>query len=207
MNRILSPAIAISAGLLVLLGYFFPSPMLQQLRSTLLSWAVILFGVATFIGIFNLFLVHINKLRKREKHSGYSLLLVLSLLLTFSLGVLLGTDHPILEMLFEGIILPSEGALMAVLAVTLLYAAVRLLQRRKNWMSILFLLTAVLVLLGSAPLPFIEIPIFSTIIRAGIIRLIAVGGARGILIGVGLGALLTGLRVLFAVDRPYGGNK
>jgi hypothetical protein len=32
------------------------------------------------------------------------------------------------------------------------------------------------------------------------------GGARGILIGVSLGILTTGLRVLFGTDRPYGGN-
>jgi len=32
------------------------------------------------------------------------------------------------------------------------------------------------------------------------------GGARGILIGVALGSLLTGLRVLFGFDRPYGGK-
>jgi len=34
----------------------------------------------------------------------------------------------------------------------------------------------------------------------------ATAGARGILIGIALGALTTGLRVLFGVDRPYGGN-
>jgi hypothetical protein len=32
------------------------------------------------------------------------------------------------------------------------------------------------------------------------------GGARGLLLGISLGALLTGLRVIFGVDRPYGGN-
>ena len=32
------------------------------------------------------------------------------------------------------------------------------------------------------------------------------GGARGLLIGIALGTLLTGLRVLFGVDRPYGGQ-
>jgi len=32
------------------------------------------------------------------------------------------------------------------------------------------------------------------------------GGTRGLLIGIALGTLLTGLRVLFGIDRPYGGN-
>jgi len=33
---------------------------------------------------------------------------------------------------------------------------------------------------------------------------VAAGGARGILLGVALGSIVTGLRVLLAVDRPYG---
>jgi len=33
------------------------------------------------------------------------------------------------------------------------------------------------------------------------------GGARGLLIGVALGTLLTGLRILFGIDRPYGAIK
>jgi len=33
----------------------------------------------------------------------------------------------------------------------------------------------------------------------------AVAGARGILFGVALGTVATGLRVLMGADRPYGG--
>jgi hypothetical protein len=36
------------------------------------------------------------------------------------------------------------------------------------------------------------------------IRLIPLAGGRGILIGISLGALLTGLHVLFGTERPYG---
>jgi len=32
----------------------------------------------------------------------------------------------------------------------------------------------------------------------------AVGGARGLLLGVALGSITAGLRVLLATDRPYG---
>ncbi len=206
MNKILSPAIAIAVGILVLLGYFFPAPLLVNLRRVLVQWAVILSGIAVFIGIFNLFIVHIGKLRSREKNRGYSLVLVLSLFLTFALGILLGTDHPILKGLFDGIILPAEKSLMALLAVTLLYAAVRLLRQRRDLMSIVFLATALILFLGSAPMPFFEIPMMRDVVRPMIVNFLAVGGARGILIGVGLGTLLTGLRILFGVDRPYGGK-
>jgi hypothetical protein len=72
-------------------------------------------------------------------------------------------------------------------------------------MSIIFLVTAAFLIFGSATLPFGDIPLISTIAR-WVTQVLALGGARGILIGVALGALTTGLRVLFGADRPYGGN-
>jgi hypothetical protein len=95
---------------------------------------------------------------------------------------------------------------MALLAVSLLYAAVRLLRRRADVMGIVFIITAALIFLGSATLPFGDVPIVGTLIRPWVTQIWALGGARGILIGVALGTITTGLRVLFGVDRPYGGK-
>jgi hypothetical protein len=44
-----------------------------------------------------------------------------------------------------------------------------------------------------------------TMIRNLLSHGLASGGARGILIGVALGTIATGLRILMGVDRPYGG--
>jgi hypothetical protein len=63
-----------------------------------------------------------------------------------------------------------------------------------------------LIFLGSATLPFGDVPIVGTLIRPWVTQIWALGGARGILIGVALGTITTGLRVLFGVDRPYGGK-
>jgi hypothetical protein len=71
--------------------------------------------------------------------------------------------------------------------------------------SIFFLITAAIILFGSATLPFGDIPLLGDFAR-WVTQVLALGGMRGILIGVALGALLTGLRVLFGADRPYGGN-
>jgi hypothetical protein len=37
------------------------------------------------------------------------------------------------------------------------------------------------------------------------IRLLPVAGGRGILLGIALGSLMAGLRILFGADRPYSG--
>jgi hypothetical protein len=51
-----------------------------------------------------------------------------------------------------------------------------------------------------------DIPILYDI-RMFISQRLASAGARGILIGVALGTLTTGLRILFGSDRPYGGKR
>ncbi len=202
--RILSAAIAIAIGLLVLAGYFVPA--LAGMQAELLNWAMILAGMTVLLGVFNLVSVHGNKIAQREKGRGYSALLIISLLATFVFGLLLGPDHPAMQLLVNGVVLPVEASLMAILSVTLLYAAIRLLHYRLDVMSIVFLVTALLILLGSASLPFGEIPFVGATLRPWIIQVGALGGARGILIGVALGMLTTGLRVLLALDRPYGGK-
>jgi hypothetical protein len=96
---------------------------------------------------------------------------------------------------------------MAILAVTLIYASIRLLRRRVDVMSVVFLVVAVLFLILIMPTPFGPI-LGDRVTQAAIdfLGMFSGGGARGLLIGIALGTLLTGLRVLFGVDRPYGGN-
>lgn len=201
--RIFTALIAITAGILVLFGYFIPA--FSGLQILLLNWAIILAGAAAIVGVFNLILVHSDKVRRSEKGSVYSALLVVSLVATLIFGIILRPGHTIMKMVVSGIIIPSEAALMGLLTISLLYAAIRLLRRRVDLMSIIFLITAAFIVLGTASLPFGEIPFVGDFSR-WVTEVLALGGARGILIGVSLGILTTGLRVLFGTDRPYGGN-
>jgi hypothetical protein len=202
--RIFTVVIAIAAGILILGGYFFPA--LAGMQMLLLNWAIILAGTATLVGIFNLVSVHADKIRRQEKGSAYSALLLIALVSTFLFAMILRPEHSAMKIVLSGIIIPVEAALMGLLSISLLYAAIRLLRRRADLMSIVFLVTAVLLILGSATLPFGNMPVLGTFIRPWVTQVLALGGARGILIGVALGALTTGLRVLFGADRPYGGN-
>lgn len=202
--RVFTAVIAIAVGLIVLLGYFFQQ--FVGIQTLLLNWAIILAGAASFVGIFNLIAVHTDKVRRAEKGSVYSALLVIALAATFVFGLILQPQHAVMQVILNGIIFPVEATLMGLLTITLLYAAIRLLRRRADVMSIFFIITAVLIFLGSATLPFGDVPIVGTLIRPWVSQIWAVGGARGILIGVALGTLVTGLRVLFGIDRPYGGK-
>lgn len=208
--RYITVAIAIASGLMVLVGYIYPLDALTQLRVLLTDWAVIVAAMAVLVGVANLVLVHTDKIRRREKNSIYGVMLIVSLLGTVVIGIfgeLLGLGGPFMEFAVDAIIVPVEASLMAMLAVTLVYASIRLLRRRVDVMTVVFLVVAILFLIAVMPTPVnpaLTDPIDSSIL--GFLRLFSDGGARGLLIGIALGALLTSLRVLFGIDRPYGGN-
>jgi hypothetical protein len=205
---VFSVAIAMAIGLLVLLGYFFDTGILGIVRREILNWAVILAGVAVIVGVFNLLAVHSGKVFKKEKGRIYSLVLVFSMLITF-LMLVVGKGNNVYEVMLpavQAVIIPIEASLMAILAITLTYASIRLLRTRMNFLSITFVVTALLVILGTAAVPVINYIPGAGDFRPMITQVLATGGARGILIGVALGTLTTGLRILFGSDRPYGGK-
>ena len=110
-------------------------------------------------------------------------------------------------LLFNAIQLPVEASLGALLAITLTLAGFRTLLRRRDLIGLAFIFTAVLVLIGSGPgiIPNASsgFVLFSGL-RNWLAQVAAAGGARGVLLGVALGSIVTGLRVLLAIDRPYG---
>lgn len=199
--RLIATVLAIAAGVIVLAGYFYPVEPLFTIRLQLTHWAMIIAGVAVIVGVINLASVQLEKIRTRQKSAAYSGVLVLSLVITFLVGVALGPEF--INPVVDAVVVPVEASLMAILAVTLVYASIRLLRRRVDFMSVVFLAAALLSLLAVALTPFASI--LGDFIRQGV-GLFSIGGARGLLIGIALGTLLTGLRVLFGVDRPYGGS-
>ncbi len=210
MKRIASAfyaVIAISVGVLVLLGYFVPQ--VAPFQALLLDWAIILAGIALLVGVGNLFSVHFSRIKARSKGYVYSLVTLVSLLAVLALGVFGVKDATAFTL--NAILIPIEISLMAVLAVTLVYASIRLFRNRVDAKTIVFLVTALLVLSGTISLPvLLQIPLLGDEILPMVAQIIsqvlAAGGARGLLIGIALGALTTGLRILFGADRPYGGK-
>jgi len=202
--RVFTAAFAIASGLIVLMGYLYPLEGLKRLGLLLTDWAIIIAGMAVLVGGYNLVAVQMQKVRTRQRGAIYGALMVLALVVTFGFGLMLGPDDPLMRLAVDAVIVPVEASLMAILAVTLVYASIRLFRRRVDVTSVLFLVSALLFLLAIMPTPFGPLPGDFLILQFG--GMISGGGARGLLIGVALGTLLTGLRVLFGVDRPYGGN-
>ena len=204
-------AIAVSVGLITLLGYFVNVPVLLSLRLQFVAWASILAAVAVGLGALNLLGVHLKKISGQSGGWLYSIFLVLSLLGVIGasmaapfLGMGSGRANTTNAWVFKYIVAAVGTALSGLLIFFLVFAGYRLLRRRPSVASVTFLIVALVSILGMAPqLP--ELPDLGLRdLWIWISQVPAVAGARGVLLGIALGVIATGLRILLAVDRPYG---
>lgn len=203
-------AVAIGVGLTLLAAYFIPG--IRGLRFIFLRAGLVLAAVALIVGIINLLSVHFRKMARNDDNSGYSLILVVALIATLLVGFfdmfqsyLFGKPNfKTVSWLFTYIQLPIETSLMAVMAVSLTYAAAHFLRRNLDVYAMIFFFVLLFVLLGTLSVFIPTLPILDQI-RGWIIHVPALGGARGLLLGIALGTIATGLRILTATDRPYGG--
>ncbi len=211
MKLRLPMAVAISAGALTLLAYYLPLSPLSDMRLLFVEWASTLAAVALLVGVANLGLVHLQKISALRGSWYYSIVLLLALVLVFGLGLLALTGiAPYDEFARTGVHFsfvyiqtPLEVSLASLLVVIMVVAGARLIAARRNWQAVLFVATAFVLVLGFAPvnLPFLDaLPA----LRDWVMQVPAAGGARGILLGIALGAIATGLRVIVGADHPYG---
>jgi hypothetical protein len=211
-----STALAIAFGLVVLLGYFIPAPCdpanpglsctFLGIRVVFLDWGAILAGVAMLVGIVNLALVHWRKVRMAGKERDLlSAVFLLAFLITLAAGFWFTPADVRFQRAVLSIQTPVEISLMALLVVTLAYASLRLLQRRSGLMAASFVISALVFLLLMSGLLglFQQVPLLRELVN--LINRLPLAGARGILLGIALGSLTAGLRILLGADRPYSG--
>jgi hypothetical protein len=197
----------ILVAIIVLVGYFFNLGSISLLRDLLLNWAIILAGVALMVGVINLVRMHLRKVENKAKGSLNSIVLVCSFFLTLAIAGYFGLASDWSQWIYNSILVPIETSLIAILAIFLILTLPKMLKRRMGMESVFFIAVILFILLG-------YISIFGEYIPAifgdnglyrSIINLVAISGIRGLLIGIALGAIATGIRVIIGSDRPYGG--
>jgi hypothetical protein len=214
MKSPFSWAIALLTGGLVLAGYFLRKmvPVLGDVQALVLLWAVMLAAFALLIGVINLLAVHWRKVQMGNSASFYSGVLIASLLATIVVTAWDGPTGSWSLWILNNIQIPIEASLVALLAIILAYTAARMFRYRVNTMTVLFITVIVIILLGTTPLygtskitALKDVSSLFKQLASWITQTWATAGARGILLGVALGTIATGLRILLGADRPYGG--
>lgn len=119
------------------------------------------------------------------------------------IDIVVGPAHRWLDQTVSYIQVPVEASLLAGLVFVLVYMAIRLLRRRIDAPTITFLVSAVIFLVIASGVAMQSGIPFLQDLSDSLNRLPMAGG-RGILLGIALGSLTAGLRILFGSDRPYG---
>jgi hypothetical protein len=206
LKRTLPAVVAIAVGIFVLLALFTSYEILDVIGTYFINTAVIIAAFALFLGVLNVLRVHARKIRERRGGGLYSLVLIAAMLLVLLVGLPplpdqpSGPSQPVIQWIFQNVQAPIQAALSALLVFFLVTAAYRLLTVR-NLESAVMLIVALLVLVGQVTVGLL--PLLPKV-KDWILDVPAMAGVRGILLGVALGALLTGIRLLLGVERPYG---
>ncbi len=177
-----------------------------NLAQFLIRLVAVIAAVAVIVGVFNLIAVHMGRFVRSERGWPYSLITLVIALAVIVLRILdrAGIWSGDLEgeqmsvRVFESVQVSLESALAALVLFFLVYAAYRLMRRRVTVWYVVFSVASIVALVGWIPFKHMDALVDA---RDWLVRVPVGAGARGILIGVGLGTVMVGVRVLVGQDR------
>ena len=216
-KRLIATIIAGVAGLIVLIDFASSIAGIDQIAGLVLDWAALLAAIALLVGLLNVAGGHLRRVLNRQADWGYSLVLLIAMLLVIINGTIIGfwnqggetkvvvlpnslVEQPIRDV-FRAFYEPLAASFLALLAFFSLSAALRALRRRT--IDALVILIVAMLVLALAALPQLGgVPMLGQGVQ-WVSDYIALAGARGLLIGAAIGAVVAGVRVLLGFDQPY----
>jgi hypothetical protein len=200
VRRVFPIAVAVLAGGTVLLDLLLAPAWLGRWPRLLLEAALVLGAFALLLGTAHLTVTHARRAVQRKPQGVYGAVLVIALLVTFGIGVA-APRAPALSWVFRYLYTPLQATMLGLMTFVLVgavYRAGRLRQRSATWLvGIALALLLVRVLAADAISPLFPA------LRDWIAAVPVTAGARGILLGVALGTLAAGLRILLGTEHPY----
>jgi hypothetical protein len=209
VGRYLPMAVGIGAGGVVLASFFLKNPLLDSLSGSLTGWVTLLVAFGLFLGIWNLVRRHGYRVRDRGRDWPHSLIVLAGLVAMLAVGFWPGSVGPndaAVSWGYRYVYAPLNATVFSLLAFFVASAAYRTFRLRTRESAVL-LVMGVVVLLGQVPIGFQIWPDLP-LVKGWLMDVPVAAGVRGIILGVALGTVTAGLRILLGQDRPYlGGPK
>jgi hypothetical protein len=201
-------AITFIIGVIAVLEYYTDIAAIADTFTVIKNWGIVLQAFALGLGAVNLFRVHGRRITERRGgnewlFSGW-LLLMMIVFVIFGLWRGQFDTDPTYSWLYNAIYLPLGSTMYSSLAFYMAYGAYKVL-RARNFEAALLFTTAVLVILGNTPIFPAYFPGFFYT-REWIFTAVVGGAYRGIRIGVGMGAVVLGIRTLLGLETGYLGR-
>lgn len=206
MQRRLPLIVMLGSSLCVLVGQWqlFRDTSLQAVDELLrifsdefVRWAGMLFAFTLILGLFNLAQVHANRIIKRDEGWSYSVILLATVVFMLLAG-LNGSNTPAVQWIFRYVQAPLHATLLSLVVFFIFSAAWRAFRTHSAGMFVMFL-TAVIVLLGQIPLSEEVLGLRFIQLQQWIVNVPNIAGHRGMLLGIAIGIIITGLRLLMGM--------
>lgn len=195
-------------GVIAIGDYYTTFTAVKDTFTVIKNWGVVLNAFALGLGAVNLFRVHGRRISERKRDDWYfSAWLLFTLILFVVVG--LGTGQfeagAQYQWIYNALFLPIGATMYSSLAFYMAFGSYRVL-RARNLDAFLLFVTAIFVILGNTPIFPATFPVFFHI-REWIFTAIVGGAYRGIRIGVGIGAVVLGIRTLIGMETGYLGRR
>ena len=167
-------------------------------------WALI--PLAFLFALWVVWKVHSVKTRRESENYGYGYVLLgglIVMLIYFFLPTAGGVEDYSYRQFFYYIMVPIQATMFSLLAFFIASAAFRAF-RARSVMATLLLLAALVIMVRFVPMG----PISSVVsdVAGWIMKVPNMAAKRAIIIGVGLGAVATALKVMLGIERSYLGR-
>jgi len=207
MRREIPLAICFILGVVMTVQFFIPHRYSLWLFENMLKWLIIIAIFALLLGLLNLIKIHVQKVQRRRRDWAYSVVALAgvgaSLVTGFGWGI--GAESPFMR-LYNYVQIPMQATMFSLLAFYIASAAFRTF-RARTLEATLLLVAAVVVMLGRVPLgSFFERALHLPDVAEWILDYPNMAAKRGIMVGVGLGAISTALKIILGIERSWLGG-
>jgi len=203
-------------GVVMIVSYFMPP--LEGLQDRFSSFYLIIAAFAIVLGILNLTLTNVQKIRRKRPDWPFSFVTLIGLAVMASAGIYNDAEGGLFDTLFYNIYTPLSATMFALLAFFVASASYRAFRARTKEATVL-LIAAFLVMMGRVPLgdllyakllfwfpdslDFLK----PSNISDWIMNFPNLAGQRAILIGAALGVVSASLRLITGLERTYLGGE
>ncbi len=195
----------ITTGNIPILGISFPG----LFKDYVSPWMTIVSAFALGLASINLLVIHSRNIQRKRDNWVYSIVLIVTLILFGGIRAFVELTAQegaslVYERMYTYILSPLMAGQWAFLGFYVASASYRAF-RARNLDATVLLISAVLVMLGAAPVGAVIWKQFPAI-QQWLLNVPNMTGQRGIVIGAAIGSFVTGLRVLLGLERGHLGG-
>lgn len=202
MRKEIPLLITLLSGLIYVVANFFNLSIASSTKKALDQWFLIATAFAVLLGVVNLTIIHLNNISGGRSGWIYSLILLASMWAVVFYGLFKTNQDPFYQnFIYNRMLNPLSATMYSILVFYITSAAYRAF-RVRSFEATLLLLTAIVVMLGRAPIGDLITPALPSLTN-WLLDIPNTAGMRGIMIGATLGGVATSLRVIVGIERAY----